>query len=265
MNNLLYIYWNVSPTIFQLGPLKAKYYGFFFSSVFVVAYVVMRAIFLKEKIPLQHLTRLMVYSIIGVVVGTRLAHVCFYEPAYYYAHPVEIFMFWKGGLASHGGIIGIIIAAWIFSAKSPPKASFLWTMDRVMIPVAFASVLVRLGNLFNSEIVGRPTDVPWAFVFPRVDMLPRHPTQLYEALFYLIIGLILLVWYYKTDARIYKGLFFGIALVSVTIFRILIEFFKENQVVFEDKMILNMGQWLSVPFLIAGVYFVIRALTRKEL
>lgn len=263
MNTILYIYWDVSPTIFQIGSLKATYYGLFFSSLFVVAYWMLRTFFIKEKIPLNHLNRLIVYAVIGVVVGTRLAHVFFYEPAYYLSHPLEIFMLWKGGLASHGGIIGIIVAVWAFSRKAPRHATFLWTMDRAVIPIAFAAFLVRLGNLFNSEIAGRPTDVPWAFIFPRIDMLPRHPTQLYEALFYLCAGVIFLIWYYKVNARVPAGLFFGLALVTFTVFRIFIEFFKENQVVFEDTMLLNMGQWLSIPFLILGVVLLIRVIKKK--
>lgn len=265
MNTLLYITWDVSPTIFQLGPLKAKYYGLFFSSAFLVAYLLLRAFFLKEKVPLKDLTRLMIYSIIGVLAGARLIHVLFYEPAFFLSHPAKIFMIWQGGLASHGGIIGLIVAVALFSRHVQPRAPFLWTIDRAIIPTAFAAAFVRFGNLFNSEIAGRPTDVPWAFVFPRIDLLPRHPTQLYEALFYLLVGFILLLWYYRANGRIYKGLFFGIALVSVTVFRIVIEFFKENQVLFEDKMILNMGQWLSIPFLIAGIILMVKAIKSKRI
>jgi len=196
--------------------------------------------------------------IFGTVIGARLGHCLFYNPVYYLSNPIEIFKVWEGGLASHGAAIGILVAVYLFSKKKK-KYPFLWIIDRIVIVVALAGTFIRLGNLFNSEIIGKPTDVSWAFIFTAIDDLPRHPTQLYESIAYLIIFLILLFIYYKGFEKNRSGLLFGLFLVLVFTFRFFVEFLKENQSGFEAGMTLNMGQLLSIPFVLIGIIFIIKS------
>jgi len=200
--------------------------------------------------------------IFGTVIGARLGHCLFYNPSYYLSNPIEIFKVWEGGLASHGAAIGILIAVYLFSKKKK-NYSFLWIIDRIVIVVALAGTFIRLGNLFNSEIIGKPTDVSWAFIFTAVDDLPRHPTQLYESISYLIIFLILLFIYYKGLEKDRGGFLFGLFLVLIFTFRFFVEFLKENQSAFERGMILDMGQILSIPFVIAGIIFIKKSFKPK--
>jgi len=225
---------------------------------FVVGYIIMSWIFKKESRPKTDLEQLSVYMIFGTVIGARLGHCLFYNPEYYLSNPIEIFKVWEGGLASHGAAIGILIALYLFSNKKK-NYPMLWTLDRVVIVVALAGTFIRLGNLFNSEIIGKPTDVSWAFIFTAVDDLPRHPAQLYESIAYLIIFLILLFIYYKGIEKNREGLLFGIFLVLVFTFRFFVEFVKENQSGFEAGMALNMGQILSIPFVLAGLIFILKS------
>ena len=188
---IAFIEWSVTPEIFHLGPVSVRWYGLLFAMAFVAGYFIMTWIFKKEGKPQPDLEQLSVYMIFGTVIGARLGHCLFYNPAYYLSNPIEIFKVWEGGLASHGAAIGILIAVYLFSKKKK-NYSFLWIIDRIVIVVALAGTFIRLGNLFNSEIIGKPTDVSWAFIFTAVDDLPRHPTQLYESIAYFIIFLILL-------------------------------------------------------------------------
>jgi prolipoprotein diacylglyceryl transferase len=200
--------------------------------------------------------------IFGTVIGARLGHCLFYNPVYYLSNPVEIIKVWEGGLASHGAALGILIAIYLF-AKKKKNYSMLWVLDRVVIVVALAGTFIRLGNLFNSEIIGIPTDVSWAFIFTAVDDLPRHPAQLYESIAYFIFFLILLFVYYKGFEKNRNGLLFGLFLVLVFTFRFFVEFLKENQSGFEAGMALDMGQLLSIPFIITGFIFIAKSFKSK--
>ena len=257
---LLYIVWDVNPEIVSLGFLEIRWYGLMFALAFYLGYLIGRDMFRKEGIAEKTLDNLLVWIIVATVIGARLGHTLFYQPAYYLKNPLEILMIWEGGLASHGAAITIIIALWWFARRQ--NWNFFWIFDRTAVVVALAGFFIRMGNLFNSEIFGKPTSLPWGFVFARVDNLPRHPTQLYEGLSYLTI-FFLLHWYYrKTNRQPVMGKLSGWFLILVFGVRILIEFLKEPQVMFEQAMTLNMGQWLSIPMVIAGILVLI--LTRKK-
>ncbi|MCW9065588.1 MAG: prolipoprotein diacylglyceryl transferase [Ignavibacteriaceae bacterium] len=259
---LAFIEWSVSPEIFHLGPVSVRYYGFLFAMAFVAGYFIMTWVFKKEGRPQPDLEQLSVYMIFGTVIGARLGHCLFYNPVYYLSNPVEIIKVWEGGLASHGAALGILIAIYLFSKKKK-NYSMLWVLDRVVIVVALAGTFIRLGNLFNSEIIGIPTDVSWAFIFTAVDDLPRHPAQLYESIAYFIFFLILLFVYYKGFEKNRNGLLFGLFLVLVFTFRFFVEFLKENQSGFEAGMALDMGQLLSIPFIITGFIFIAKSFKSK--
>ncbi len=254
---LNFITWNINPEIFHLGRLSVRWYGLLFALGFYFGYLIMARFFRRENIPVKELDKLTTYMVIGTILGARLGHCLFYEPAYYFSHPVEILKIWEGGLASHGAALGIIVAIYLFSRKS--SQSFLWTIDRIVIVVALAGVLIRLGNLMNSEIYGKPTDLPWAFIFIRDNPIPRHPSQLYEALAYLLAFGYLLRYYYRTDGRPNPGFLFGMFLILIFTPRFFIEFLKEPQVTFESKYILNLGQSLSIPFILLGIFMVRRS------
>lgn len=257
---LQFIHWNFSPVIFSLGPISVRWYGLLFAMSFVVGYFIMLRIFKKEHIPESLLDKLSMYMLISTVIGARLGHVFFYEPASYLAHPLDILKIWQGGLASHGAAIGIVVALYLFSRKT--RQPFFWVVDRIVIVVALSGFFIRTGNLFNSEIYGNITNFPWGFIFERAgETLPRHPTQIYEGLIYLILFFFLLWYYYKKDGKPRPGFLFGIFLIVVFGFRFIVEFIKEPQVEFETAMTLNMGQLLSIPLIVAGV--VILALKPK--
>ena len=263
MNLLNYIHWNIDPVIFSAGSFEFRYYGILFASGFIIGYYIMQYFFKREKVPLKELDAITTYSIIGTIIGARLGHVIFYQPQYYLDNPSEILMIWHGGLASHGGAIGILIALYFFSRKSTKK-SYLWTLDRFVIPTALAGFFIRMGNLMNSEIYGYETSVPWGFIFVRNnEVVPKHPTQIYEALAYLFIFIFLFFIYKKYKGKIPKGLLFGIFLVGVFGFRFFIEFLKQNQANFEQNIFLNMGQILSIPFIVVGIFFIYKALKKK--
>ncbi len=254
---LQFIQWNISPSIFSIGPVSVRWYGLLFAMSFVVGYFIMLRIFRKENIPEPLLDELSMYMLISTVVGARLGHVLFYEPASYFAHPLDIFKIWEGGLASHGAAIGIIFALYLFSRKT--RQPFLWVIDRIVIVVALSGFFIRTGNLFNSEIYGNVTSLPWGFVFQHVgEKLPRHPTQIYEGLCYLGLFFFLLWYYFQKNGKPRPGFLFGMFLVVLFSFRLLIEFIKEPQVNFENSMALNMGQLLSIPFIVAGIVILAR-------
>lgn len=251
------IHWNVSPEIFTIGPLTIRWYGLLFALSFILGFHIMKNIFEAEGKKEDDLNDLLWYMIIGTVVGARLGHTLFYNPAFYLSHPLEILMIWHGGLASHGAAVGILIAVYLYIKKKPDQ-SFLWVMDRVVIPVALAGFFIRTGNLFNSEIIGKPTDLPWAFIFERIDDIPRHPAQIYEATAYLIVFLILFTFYHKYGQRLRDGFLFGVFLTLVFTFRFFVEFLKEYQELWERNLALNMGQILSIPLIIAGLYLLFK-------
>lgn len=259
---LQYITWNVSPEIASIGPLTFRWYGLLFAMGFLVGLYMVRRMFLAEKAPEAWLDKAFICIVAGAVIGARLGHVFFYDWGYYSKHLTKIPAVWEGGLASHGGAIGVILGLWIFS-RTVSKKSILWILDKVVVPTALAACFIRLGNLMNSEILGKPADVPWAFIFVRRDQLPRHPVQLYESFTYLLSFFTLYWMYWKKDKWKQPGYLFGLFLVLIFGFRILWEYFKESQKGIESYFgnILSTGQLLSVPFVLIGLYFMLRKTT----
>ncbi len=268
---LNYITWNVDPEIFSIGPLTIRWYGLMFAMAFLSGYLVFTKALNIKRLDAEMMDQLLIYIALGTIVGARLGHCLFYEPSYYLSNPIEILKIWKGGLASHGAAIGIVLTLWLYIRKH--KLSFLWLMDRLVIVVPLGGAFIRTGNLFNSEIYGRATDVPWAFLFVRdrviddttgaiLPNVPSHPTQIYEALSYLLIFFILFLYYRQKKDEIRDGLIFGVFLILLFAARFFIEFIKNDQVSFESGMFLNMGQWLSIPFILIGIGLIIY--TRKK-
>lgn len=260
---LNYINWDVDPEIFKIWIFSIRYYGLLFASSFFFGYIIMQKIFKREGLTNELLDKLTVYMAIGTVVGARLGHCLFYQPDFYLSNPIEIFKIWRGGLASHGAAVGILISLYYFAKKN--KKPYLWILDRIVIVVALAGFFIRMGNLMNSEIYGNATNLPWGFVFIRDGQtIPKHPTQIYEALSYLIIFFFLYRIYNKKGADVKQGLIFSIFLITLFTVRFFIEFIKEDQVGFEQGMTLNMGQWLSIPFVLIGFYLLYRSKALKS-
>ncbi len=268
------IIWDVDPVIFEIGNFGLRYYSLFFALGFIIGYMIVKRMFQKENIPVNELDNLLIYVLIGGLLGARLGHCFFYDWAYFSQHPLEIILpvqfqpefRFTGfrGLASHGGAIGILIALVLFIRKSKAIKNYLYVLDRVAIPTALAGAFIRLGNLMNSEIYGHPTDLPWGFQFVRNgDTWASHPTQLYEALAYLITFAVLLILYNKRWKKAQHGYFLGIFLIMVFVARFFIEFVKEVQVSFEEGMALNMGQILSIPFILAGIGLLIYSMRKR--
>lgn len=261
--HLLVIPWDVDPEIFRTGPLAVRWYGLLFASSFVFGYIIMNKMFRNENLGEAVLDRLTVYMALGTIIGARLGHCLFYEPSYYLRNPLEIFAIWHGGLASHGAGVGILLAIWLFVRKE--KKDYAWAMDRIAVVVALAGFLIRMGNLMNSEIYGVETTLPWGFVFLRNhEIAPKHPTQIYEALAYLLIFFLLFSIYWKNKGSHIQGTLISLFLILVFSARFFIEFLKEDQVAFEATMSLNMGQLLSIPFVITGVVTLIMSLKAKK-
>jgi len=254
---LLYIIWNQSPELVDLGLLKLHWYGLFFAAAFWVGQMLMTKIYKWEGRDEKEVDTLAIYIIAGTVLGARLGHCLFYDPAYYLSSPLEIFKIWEGGLASHGGAAGVLFALWLYSRKF--NTSYVWLLDRASLITLLAGFCIRMGNLMNSEIIGKPTDVRWAFVFLRVDHLPRHPAQLYEAISCLIMFTGLFIYYYKHKASLPEGRLFGIFMTLLFTLRFFYEFIKEEQVDFEKGMRLNMGQLLSIPLVLVGIFMIVRS------
>ncbi len=262
-NLIAAITWDIDPTIFHLGPIQPRWYGLLFALSFVAGYHIMQKIFLKEGKTVKQLESLTYTMIASTVIGARLGHCLFYDPSYYLSNPLEILKVWEGGLASHGAAIGIILGLWLF-IKKQKDISLLWILDRIVIVVALSGLFIRLGNFFNSEILGRAADVPWAVIFPRIDSIPRHPAQLYEAFSYFGIFIYLYSIYNKKGPELKPGKLFGLFLVLIFGARFIIEFFKEVQSAFEVGLPLDMGQILSIPFVLAGLYFILRKPSEKK-
>ena len=282
----LYIHWNPNPELFSIGGISIRYYGLLWVIGIALGYLVVRQQYRDKRLGDEKFEPLFFYCFLGILIGARLGHCIFYDWGYYKDHFLEMILpfkilptgEWKftgyAGLASHGGTLGLMISLWLYSRKY--KIHYLDIVDMIAVATPICACCIRLANLMNSEIIGRPTDVPWAFVFERVDELPRHPGQLYEALAYLLFFIGMIVLYRiglkkrreaenahkgKIGSELplaypyHRGFFFGLCLAEIFIFRFFIEFLKENQVGFEEGMTFNMGQWLSVPFVIIGIYF----------
>jgi len=270
-----YIYWNVDPEIFNVFGISIRYYGLLFVTGLILCIYILDWIYKRENIPSEHLEKLSIYGMIGILAGARLGHCLFYEPSYYLSHPLEMILpitfapdggiKFTGyqGLASHGGVLGLLIALYFYSRKT--KHSMIDAIDLIAVVAGLSFGFIRLGNFMNSEIIGIPTTKPWGVIFERVDNVPRHPAQLYEAISYFIIFAIMMILNNKMRGRLKNGFFFGLATVLFFSARFIIEFVKENQVGFEDGMTLNMGQLLSLPYIVVGIGFIIYGLmkTRK--
>ena len=267
---LNYIIWDVNPELID-SFISLRWYSLMFLIGFLVGYKIVEKMFKHEGAPEKWLGSLLLWVMVGTIVGARLGHVFFYAWDYYSQHPIEILYTWEGGLASHGGAIGVLLAVLAFS-KFTAKRSALWTFDKLVVAVAMVAGLIRLGNLFNSEIFGHATDLPWGFMFvnsPEWHAMYEgqacHPTQIYEALCYFALFALLMWMYWKKDAQTRPGLLFGTFLVGTFLTRFFIEFIKNDQVDFEATMALNMGQWLSIPFVLAGIGLIIYAMRRPAI
>lgn len=274
------VVWNANPAIFSLGPLEIRWYGLLFAIGFLVGYYIEAKIFKNDKAPDDWCDKLFVYVIVATIIGARLGHCFFYDWDYYSSNPIEIFKIWEGGLASHGGTIAIIIAVLIY-AKKVTHRNALWVFDRLVIPIALVASMIRFGNLMNHEIYGTQTTMPWGFNFitnisewqngaaPQYSPT-SHPTQIYEALSYFALFVTLMFMYWKRGAGDKRGLLFGVFFLWVFGSRFAIEFLKLPQEMFEIELMervgMNMGQLLSIPFIIIGIYFTIIGLnaTRKS-
>ena len=250
------ITWNVEPEIIQIGSLGIRWYslsfilGLILGEKYCFKYLSTYHGFSKKEVE-----KLSLYVILGTIIGARLGHCLFYEPSEYLSNPLEILYIWKGGLASHGGYLGIFIATFLYSIKIN-KIPYLKLLDILSAPALMSGGFIRLGNLMNSEIIGSPTDLPWAFIFERIDDIPRHPAQLYEAFGYLTISGILYYLYSKFHQSWKPGKIVGITFILGFSYRFFMEFFKENQVYFENQLFFNMGQLLSIPIILLGIFFI---------
>jgi phosphatidylglycerol---prolipoprotein diacylglyceryl transferase len=279
---IAYIIWNVKPQIHDFGFIELRWYSFLFLLGFILSYYILTKVFKKEGVPIELLDKLTIYVVLCTIIGARLGHCLFYEPGYFLKHPLEIILPFQGtigkdfrftgyqGLASHGGTLGILIGIYFYARDV--KKPYLWVLDRLAIVTALAAFCIRMGNLFNSEIYGHATTMPWGFKFVReaplgtpIDQIvPKHPTQIYEALCYMVIFIILISIYYKKYPKLNEGFLIGLFLILLFSARFFIEFLKETQVNFEKGMLLNMGQILSIPFILAGIYLVYRSTNTQK-
>jgi prolipoprotein diacylglyceryl transferase len=277
MNNLInliavpmQIVWDPNPELFRIFGFPLRYYGLLWFVGLVFAYLIVQYQYRDKKIPEKKFEPLFFYCFFGILIGSRLGHVIFYQPELFIESPLEVFLpihidaagKWhlKGytGLASHGGTLGLIIALWLYVRKT--KMNFMDVVDMIAVATPITACCIRLANLMNSEIIGKPTDAPWGFIFANnheAGMIPRHPAQLYEAIAYLIFFFIMIFLYKNYSKKVHRGFFFGLCLTLIFTFRFFIEFIKENQVSFEDSMQFNMGQWLSIPFIVIGLTCII--------
>ena len=248
----LFINWNIDPEAFSLGPLTVRWYGILFGCAFIACYYAFSELLKYDKIHEDFPNQALIYMMLGTIIGARLGDCFFYHPLYYLQNPLEIFATWRGGLSSHGGACGILVALYLLGRKV--KKPYIWVLDRVVIVIGVAGFFIRTGNLMNSEIYGHATELPWGFIFERHrEPLPMHPTQIYESLYYALCYVVLRFVYRRCDNRPRPFLIFGLFLIMVFGFRFCIEFIKNPQEHFEETMMFNMGQLLSMPFIIAGI------------
>jgi prolipoprotein diacylglyceryl transferase len=255
--------WSIDPVALSFGSVKVYWYGILFATAILSGLQFMKWIYKQEGLDVESLDNLFIYIVVGIVVGARLGHVLFYDPAFYFTHPAKIIAVWEGGLASHGGGLGVILALYIYTKKY--KMNYLWLLDRVAIPTALFGFFVRMGNFMNSEIVGTPSNLPWAIVFSRVDGLARHPAQLYESFAYLGI-FVLLFFVYKTQKqKVQNGFLFGMFLTLIFSVRFLVEFVKTKQADYDTSFLhMSTGQALSIPFLLLGLGLIVYSLKVKK-
>lgn len=255
-----YLVWNVDPVWLDLGQLQLYWYGLFFIGAYFAGMMISRWIYMREGRNINMFANLLIYGIVGGIVGARLIHCLVYEPHYYLSHPLEILMVWKSGRASFGLILGIIVAFWLYGRKY--HESFLWLFSRMTIPVLVVFAFIRFGNFFNSEVIGKVTDVPWAVIFERVDLLPRHPVQLYEAFSYLIMFVLFVMLYKKISSSSATCLLPGLFLVSLFTIRFLLEYTKDvNTLNLPLISGLTSSQVLCLPFILIGITWIIWNIT----
>jgi phosphatidylglycerol:prolipoprotein diacylglycerol transferase len=249
--------WDVNPVLIEFFGLKIHWYGALFATAILAGLQVMKWIFQQEKVKIELLDSLLMYCVFGIIVGARLGHCLFYDPDFYLSNPMKILAIWEGGLASHGGGLGVIIAVYFFQRKY--KVEYLWLLDRLAIATALFGFFVRFANFMNSEIIGIQTDVPWAVVFSRIDLLPRHPAQLYESLSYLSIFITLILLYRFSNIKKLTGALFGTFLCLIFTARFGIEFVKVKQAAYTGEAWISTGQALSIPFFVVGIVLLILA------
>lgn len=268
LHNLVVV-WDFDPVLFSIGSFDIRYYGLMWAIALLLGGYMFNSFCKKEGLDQKIADSIFIYGTLATIIGARVGHCLFYEPSYYLAKPWAIITEIRdGGMASHGAAIGLLIGLWLFSRKN--KMPYIWSLDRIMIPVGIGGAIVRLGNLFNSEIIGNVTDVPWGFKFVRlypnlpIEAVPvQHPTQLYEALCYIVTFVILAYMYYAKDmGRRRPGVLFGVGLEGIFLTRFIIEFIKIEQVDFEKGMMLDMGQILSIPFIVLGIYMIYRGFAK---
>jgi prolipoprotein diacylglyceryl transferase len=250
------VVWDLQPQIFASVPLP-RWYGLWFAGGFAAGFAIMRHMFVRDGKEPQRLDQLLLYVVIGTIAGMRLGHCLLYEPGVYLKAPWDIFMLWKGGYASHGGFAGVLAALWLYTRKDPEHGGW-WLADRTAIAAMIAAAAIRIGNFFNSEMIGHPTDGPFAVVFKLVDDVPRHPAQLYEAVGYSATAALGYALYRRGSVTAHPRRLCGVIMILGFGWRTFTEFFKEDQVGFEAGMLLNMGQLLSLPFLVVGLWLCFR-------
>ena len=252
-----YFRWDGNPILVELGPFQIYWYGALFIGSFLVGLAILKKIYIKEKRDPELLDSLFIYIVVGAAVGARLVHCFFYDPSYYMGNPIKIFAIWEGGLASHGGVLGVLLATWAFTRKH--NESFTWLLARLAIPAALSGAAIRVGNFMNSEIVGQVTDVPWAVIFQRIDNSPRHPSQLYEAVGYLFIFFMLFLLYKSVKPSFATKVLPAVWFISIFTTRFFLEFVKTKQATYESTFTLSTGQMLSLPFIVLGVLWLVWA------
>jgi len=257
-----HIIWNIDPILLHLGPLQLRWYGLFFVGSFILGSFILTWIYKREGKDPAPVENLILYLMIGAVVGSRLMHCFAYEPVFYLSNPLEILYIWKGGLASHGGLLGVFVSMYLFARRY--HESYLWVVSRVTMPGAITAASVRFGNFFNSEILGLPSDVSWAIVFERIDLIPRHPVQLYEAFAYLTLFTILLTIYKKSTPAFASKILPGVFLSTMFLIRFLLEYTKTRQADYSTSLPFTTGQMLSIPFIIIGMIWILWAFKNKE-
>lgn len=257
-----HIVWNIDPVFIDIMGFQIYWYGVFFASAILLGFQLLKWVFISEQRSLTDLDPILTYVVLGIIIGARLAHCFFYDPQYYFSNPLKVLAIWEGGLASHGGGLGLLIGIYFYAKKY--KLPFLWLVDRLAMSTALFAIIVRFANFINSEIFGIPTQVPWGIIFAKIDQLPRHPAQLYEAFSYLAILFILLFIYIRTKKTPAPALLTGVFLSLTFSARFMIETVKVKQAAYSSELAINTGQLLSIPFILVGLGLIIWSLTKRH-